>query len=309
MSLLATEARVALTLRLLGGLSVDANGVVWVQGSENGGEEIGHALVELELVERFDPEKKLLSTVKIEEEGELGQFNFFCPTAGIAIDAEGRTLYANHERLSLEIGECAPAQEEFNKEEKNGHHATVSSVTAQLAVTGEPPTAAEPKILALDREYTTGIAVDQSKGQPSSGDVYLDNQSSVAAFDSKGDFIQRFGSGQLATSAGGAGIAVNASTIPGITKCCQVPVPEIGRTPSCRPRTIIRIRASQKLGTACPTIVNRVTLRSTQVFSRSAARMPSGIEMTNARLRPTRPSVTVIGRRFWIRFATLSLKK
>ena len=72
---------------------------------------------------------------------------------------------------------------------------------------------------------------------------------------------------------------------------------------------IIRISGSQKLGTACPTIVNRVTLRSTQVFSRSAARMPSGIEMTNARLRPTRPSVTVIGSRFWIRFATLSLKK
>ena len=106
-----------------------------------------------------------------------------------------------------------------------------------------------------------------------------------------------------------AGIAVKASTIPGITKCCQVPVPDIGRMPSCRPSTIIRISASQKLGTACPTIVNRVTLRSTQVFSRSAARMPSGIEMTNARLRPTRPSVSVIGRRFWIRFATLSLKK
>jgi hypothetical protein len=30
--------------------------------------------------------------------------------------------------------------------------------------------------------------------------------------------------------------------------------------------------------------------------------------MTNARLRPTWPSVTVIGKRFWIRFATLSWK-
>ena len=40
-----------------------------------------------------------------------------------------------------------------------------------------------------------------------------------------------------------AGIAVKASTMPGITKCCQVPVPEIGRTPSCRPSTIIRISA------------------------------------------------------------------
>ena len=76
-----------------------------------------------------------------------------------------------------------------------------------------------------------------------------------------------------------AGIAVKASTMPGITKCCQVPVPEIGRMPSCRPSTIIRISASQKLGIACPTIVNMVTPRSIQVFSRSAARMPSGIEM------------------------------
>ena len=106
-----------------------------------------------------------------------------------------------------------------------------------------------------------------------------------------------------------AGIAVKASTMPGITKCCQVPVPEIGRMPSCRPSTIIRISASQKLGIACPTIVNMVTLRSIQVFSRIAARMPSGIEMISARLRPTRPSVSVIGMRFAIRLATLSLKK
>jgi DNA-binding beta-propeller fold protein YncE len=203
-------------LLAVGGLSVDASGVVWVQGSENGGEEIEQALVELEFVKRFDPEKNLLSTVKIEEEGaltpELELRLSPCPTAGIAVDAEGRTLYANHERLSLEEEVCAPEQEEVNKEEKNGQHATVSSVTAKLRVSGEPPTIAEPTTAALDREYTTAIAVDQSKGQPSSGDVFLDNQGSVAAFDSKGNFIQRFSNKEQLASAGGAGIAVRAGT-------------------------------------------------------------------------------------------------
>ena len=56
-------------------------------------------------------------------------------------------------------------------------------------------------------------------------------------------------------------------------------------------------------------MVSIVTARSIQVFSRTAARMPSGIEMISARLRPTRPSVRVIGMRFAIRLATLSLKK
>jgi len=92
-------------------------------------------------------------------------------------------------------------------------------------------------------------------------------------------------------------------------KIPMVPVPDIGRMPRLRPSTIIRIKASQKLGIACPTIVNMVTDRSTQVFSRSAARMPSGIEMISARLRPTRPSVIVIGIRAEIKLATLSLKK
>ena len=49
---------------------------------------------------------------------------------------------------------------------------------------------------------------------------------------------------------------------------------------------IIRMSASQKLGIAWPTMVNMVTPRSIQVFSRIAAKMPSGIEMISARLKP-----------------------
>ena len=101
---------------------------------------------------------------------------FFCPTAGIGVTRDGTTLYANHERLNVfEPEECAPAQEEFNKEEKNKKHATVSSVTAKLTV-NEPPTLAEPTVQALDNDFTTAIAVDQSEGQQASGNVYLDNQ-------------------------------------------------------------------------------------------------------------------------------------
>ena len=43
-----------------------------------------------------------------------------------------------------------------------------------------------------------------------------------------------------------AGIAEKASTMPGMTKCCHEPVPEIGSQPSCRPNVIISIRPSQK---------------------------------------------------------------
>src|SRR6202030_3729359 len=53
---------------------------------------------------------------------------------------------------------------------------------------------------------TTGIAVDQTTGHPTSGNVYLDNQTSVAAFNSAGAFVQRFGKEHL-KDAGGAGIA------------------------------------------------------------------------------------------------------
>ena len=97
--------------------------------------------------------------------------------------------------------------------------------------------------------------------------------------------------------------------MPGMTKCCHDPVPEIGSQPSVRPSVIIRIRPNQKLGIAWPTMVTIVTARSIQVPSRKAASVPSGIETMSARPRPTRPSVMVIGMRWRIRLDTRSLKK
>ena len=101
-----------------------------------------------------------------------------------------------------------------------------------------------------------------------------------------------------------AGIAEKASTTPGMTKCCHEPVPEIGSQPSCRPNTIIRIRPSQNDGIAWPSSATIWTARSSAVFSRTAARMPSGSETSSAITRPVRPSVRVTGMRSPISVAT-----
>ena len=68
---------------------------------------------------------------------------------------------------------------------------------------GSQPT---PGILTreVDHENTTGVAVDSA-----SGDVYLDNGTSVAAFTPTGVLIQRFGDEHLV---GGSGVAVDATS-------------------------------------------------------------------------------------------------
>jgi hypothetical protein len=72
---------------------------------------------------------------------------------------------------------------------------------------GEPITAApgEPQRNAqLDNEATTAVAADQTTGE-----VYFDNKTSVAAFSADGSFVQRFGAGFLEKS---NGITVNSAT-------------------------------------------------------------------------------------------------
>ncbi len=62
----------------------------------------------------------------------------------------------------------------------------------------------EALVAKLDSEETTGLAVDES-----SGDVYVDHESSVAAYSPLHTLIERFGSGQLQVS---EGIAVDSAT-------------------------------------------------------------------------------------------------
>ncbi len=68
---------------------------------------------------------------------------------------------------------------------------------------------AQPLISELDSENSSGVASDASLGAQASGDVYLDNRSSVAAFDPGGVLIQRFGQAQLSQGAGASGMALD----------------------------------------------------------------------------------------------------
>jgi len=195
----------------VGGVAVDASGVVWVQLGEP------EALTHLETFQRFknNASNELLSTVTLEgntfgvEEGT--ELLVDCPSPGIGIDGPGSALYVNHERFQLQEspGEaCLPEQEEFNQEEKNKRKAVESSVTAKTHVVSE--TGAQPTNDELVRANTRGIAVDQTTGA-FAGNVYLDNEESIAALDSTGGFVQRFGGAQLKTG-GGGGIAIDGTS-------------------------------------------------------------------------------------------------
>jgi DNA-binding beta-propeller fold protein YncE len=186
----------------LGGVAVDAQGEVWVLSRP------------FELLKRFDGtlENKPLPDVVIEgsETQELA-----CLAPGLAVDGAGTTAYVNHEELTANLELCpAEEEEEFREKEKEEKEegkepikrgkVTGVSVTAKLNITEAEPPVAQLAALALDHENTTAVASDLSNG-----DVYLDNATTVAAFDAGGALIQRFGAGTLSA---GAGIAVNAAT-------------------------------------------------------------------------------------------------
>jgi DNA-binding beta-propeller fold protein YncE len=115
-----------------------------------------------------------------------------CTVAGFAVDAAGTSFYVNHQ---LEGFEGCP---EGVPSTKN------PAVFAKLNAQGEPV------LEALDGENSSAAAVDQSSGQQASGDVYVDNITTIAAFDSTGKLIQRFGA--EAELVKGRGVAVNART-------------------------------------------------------------------------------------------------
>jgi Tol biopolymer transport system component len=77
-------------------------------------------------------------------------------------------------------------------------------VTSQFTFPIEFSKTGEALVEKLDDEETTGLAVDES-----SGDVYVDHETSVAAYTPAETLIERFGSAQMQTS---EGIAVNSVT-------------------------------------------------------------------------------------------------
>jgi DNA-binding beta-propeller fold protein YncE len=102
-------------------------------------------------------------------------------TPGFAVGPQGEFLYVGEERENRGE-EC---EEAF-------------SVIAKLGPEGEPFNK------GVDRENTLSAAVDLANGN-----VYLGNVDTIAAFQSDGSFIQRFGAGEVSRA---RGIAVNSKT-------------------------------------------------------------------------------------------------
>jgi DNA-binding beta-propeller fold protein YncE len=171
----------------IGGLAVDAHGVLWVWEYEAG------------VIESFTGAVKNepRSSVQVEE-GELPGPGISCGAPGFAVDADGEALYVGHQREDFEE-ECPDPE----VEKPSANH---PAVIGKLHIAGEPPIGLA-LIEALDVENSSGVAVDLSTGQQASGDVYVDNVTSIAAFTSGGSLIQRFGVEAGLTK--GRGVAVD----------------------------------------------------------------------------------------------------
>ncbi len=156
------------------GVAVDTRGQVWVDFAEDG-------------ILRFDdgaPNTRV---------GDGFEATLEYLRSGLAVDAEDN-LYVRYEP-----GEEAEAGARGCK------HAPC--LIGKLSSSEEPArelSPGEPLVKQVDHEDASGVAVDTSDD-----DVYVDNLSSVAAFDSAGALIQRFGSGPLRD---GSGVGVDAKT-------------------------------------------------------------------------------------------------
>jgi NHL repeat len=173
-----------LELEDISGVSVDANGLLWVYWETEG------------LIDGFSKQaskgeqSRLVWEPGLRRSPEI-ESKFECFARPVfAVAPAGDSFYAGYERENA--GEECPG--EFLE-------APDPVVVAKLDATQPSPAALRDELVS---QNTTGAAVD-----PSNGDVYLDNVSSISALTAQGTLIQRFGSGQLA---GASGAAVDAST-------------------------------------------------------------------------------------------------
>lgn len=166
-------------LSSVGGIAVDSTGIVWVWDNEQGA--VGS-------FDNAEPNKPRPG-IPVEESVSA------CGAPGFAVDAVGEALYVNHQRENFEeeCPEGAPSSKD-------------PAVTGKVAIDGEPQVGVA-LIPALDDENTSAVAVDLSTATQASGDVYLDNVTSVGAFTSAGALIQRFGAEAELTK--GRGVAVD----------------------------------------------------------------------------------------------------
>lgn len=173
-----------LELEDISGVSVDASGLLWVYWEEEG------------VIDAFAKEEtkggapKLKWKPELKREPEI-ESRFECVAReGFAVAPALDAFYTAYERRS--VSEECPGEAEETPD---------ATVVAKLDGAAPVPGAVIPE---LDHLNTTGVAVDMR-----SSDVYLDNGSSVAAFNPEGVLIQRFGAAQLD---GASGIAVDGAT-------------------------------------------------------------------------------------------------
>ena len=155
------------------GIAVDANGNLWVYQGEQIDEINGNVAGAI---------GELITVLSVESP------NNCAPRPGFAMSSGATSFYVGRQRENR-TGGCEAA-----------------TVLTKINGSGEP--AGEPAYRAqLDSENTTGAAVD-----PTTGDVYFDNATSISAFTSGGVFIDRFGNEASAGTgrlSAGAGVAVN----------------------------------------------------------------------------------------------------
>jgi hypothetical protein len=193
------------------GIAVDSTGDVWIE-REDEEEEF--------LLQRFNGEtpNQLLNSEEIEVPEVVSGNRPVRP--GFAVGSEG-DIYVTYEPggipLPLEEEEIKEREHE-RKERKEATKGETPAkpcvehtcLVAKMAVTPlGGGLEAETVRSELSEQNTTGLAVDQSSGAQSSGDVYLDHASEVEALDSTGGFIQDFADVGLTS---GRGLAVDAKT-------------------------------------------------------------------------------------------------
>lgn len=173
------------------GLAVDGDGAVWAYDAGN--------LFPFSDAEPNEPcqgaKEQLVSCpqgVKTLEPGTFEATAYGRGEPGLAVNGYG-DFYLGHEALT--------------------YSTQASDAIAEDALIGGPGVEPqlEPLLEELDHESATGVAADLSSagGDPSAGDVFVDNGSSVAIFDRDGELVQRLAPPQQLED--GAGVAVDSA--------------------------------------------------------------------------------------------------
>jgi DNA-binding beta-propeller fold protein YncE len=168
-----------LELEVISGVSVDANGVLWVYWETEGVIDGFSKQAFKNESPRLVWEPALKRTPEIESKFECSA------QQGFAVAPAADAFYTPYERKNA-------------AEDCPGQNFETPDPTVVAKLDGALPF---PRTLSgeLVAQNTTGVAVD-----PSNGDVYLDNATSVVALTATGQPIQRFGAGQISGAKGAA---------------------------------------------------------------------------------------------------------